>query len=67
MWEKCPVCEGKGAVTQDYSEDNCKTCSGKGIISSLTGLPPNGLKIHEAPRHKADDFLSTYKKETRWQ
>ena len=42
-WIKCPVCNGTGLVTKDYSENNCKTCNGKGIISELTGLPPNAL------------------------
>ena len=43
MWQKCPICNGLGVITKDYSETNCKTCVGKGIISQLTGLPPTGL------------------------
>lgn len=36
MYQKCPICEGKG--TQE--EKPCSTCNGTKIISSLTGLPP---------------------------
>lgn len=41
MWVKCPICNGTGIITKDYSENNCKTCNGKGIISEITGLPPS--------------------------
>ena len=40
MWQKCPICNGTGVITKDYSENNCKTCNGRGIISELTGFPP---------------------------
>ena len=43
MYQKCPICNGTGVLTKDYSENSCKTCNGKGIISEITGLPPNIL------------------------
>lgn len=48
MWQKCPICNGTGKqenfdTTSNFS--HCKTCSGKGIISELTGLPPDYSNI----------------------
>lgn len=43
MYQKCPICEGKGynSILNIYSlTQKCKTCNSKGIISKLTGLPP---------------------------
>jgi len=42
MWQKCPVCNGTGECNIIHPP-SCKTCDGKGIISSLTGKPPTGL------------------------
>ena len=52
VWQTCPICGGNGhvpggfynsvggsSVTANVSEV-CRTCNGKGIISSLTGTPP---------------------------
>lgn len=44
IWEKCPVCDGTGFILStdlyDPFRRKCDTCNGKGIISSLTGKPP---------------------------
>ena len=44
-WQRCPVCNGSGvghyAVFSTHSEPPpCRTCNGRTIISTLTGLPP---------------------------
>lgn len=44
MYQKCPVCNGDGikpceSFNQQYVIV-CKPCNGMGIISSVTGLPP---------------------------
>ena len=54
MWIKCPVCNGTGVVTKDYSENNCRVCNGKGIISQITGLPPNGVEIRPISKDSGD-------------
>lgn len=46
MWQKCPICNGTGnnnTLVGEIFSNVCTTCSGKGIISELTGLPPTGL------------------------
>ena len=46
MYQKCPICNGSGDTNSNYSlntSTSCKTCNGKGIISEITGLPPNIL------------------------
>jgi len=48
MWEVCPICKGAGKkenfnTTAKYS--HCNICAGKGIISSITGLPPDYTNI----------------------
>ncbi len=46
MYQKCPICNGSGNTNSNYSlntSTSCKTCNGKGIISEITGLPPNIL------------------------
>ena len=57
-WIKCPVCNGTGLITKDYSENNCKTCNGRGIISEITGLPPNALSellgVHKSKFNSGD-------------
>jgi hypothetical protein len=42
-WELCPKCMGSKVEYTDIQLNNyipCDICDGKGIISSLTGLPP---------------------------
>jgi DnaJ-class molecular chaperone len=43
-WQCCPVCGGSGQSafggTFNTSIPICKVCNGKGIISTLNGLPP---------------------------
>lgn len=44
MWQKCPICNGTGRVSDYVSSSTstiCRTCNGHKIISELTGLPPN--------------------------
>lgn len=44
MWQKCPICEGTGFISHNYSNNSgetCPTCNGKRIISTLNGLPPD--------------------------
>ena len=48
MYQKCPICNGTGVLTKDYSENSCKTCNGKGIISEITGLPPRFTNIKDS-------------------
>jgi DnaJ-class molecular chaperone len=46
MWQKCPVCNGTGKVSDTLSNSTsatCTVCQGKKIISELTGLPPVGI------------------------
>ena len=38
-WQKCPVCNGM----KNLGFQKCSTCNGTGIISVLTGLPPNNV------------------------
>ena len=45
MWQKCPVCNGTGAIPGGQVSSSlftsCPTCDGKRIISELTGFPPS--------------------------
>ena len=59
MWQKCPICNGTGVIIKNYSENNCKTCDGKGIISELTGLPPNGVETFASPKYRNSDGSPT--------
>lgn len=42
MWQKCPVCDGRGIVpdTISYGSRQCHVCNGHGIISVISGMPP---------------------------
>ena len=47
MWQKCPICEGKGFIEDtNYNSgkctltSTCPTCEGHRIISKISGLPP---------------------------
>lgn len=37
MYQKCPICKGKGVLKQD----TCPVCLGERIINKKTGLPPS--------------------------
>ena len=39
-WELCPKCKGNKTMNKYGIDMLCDICDGKGIISSLTGLPP---------------------------
>ena len=57
MWQKCPICNGTGKYNNPLTmntQDNCRTCNGKGIISQITGLPPNGVEIRPISRDSGD-------------
>ena len=58
MWQKCPICNGTGRATDAIYTTNsftqCKVCSSKGIISTLTGLPPTGVEIRPIVKDSGD-------------
>lgn len=46
-FQKCPVCNGEGKIkSTNFEVTNyntfkmCGTCDGRGIIDSITGMPP---------------------------
>lgn len=43
-YQKCPVCNGSGYLIDAYATPKCHVCRGWGIISEVTGMPPNGVK-----------------------
>lgn len=43
-WQRCPVCYGSGLGHNMYGSGPCNTCSGHGIISTLSGIPPEFKK-----------------------
>lgn len=44
MWQKCPICNGEGNVSNNGLSSSthkvCPLCKGSMIISELNGLPP---------------------------
>lgn len=58
MWQKCPICNGKGRVTDTIYTTNsftqCNVCNSKGIISTLTGLPPTGIEVRPLAKDSGD-------------
>ena len=52
MWQKCPVCSGAGKID---SVIECRVCSSKGIISTVTGLPPSGVETFASPKYRNPD------------
>ncbi len=54
-WQRCPICNGAGIVSGGYftragdsiswtasnSTETCRVCRGTGVISEITGLPPD--------------------------
>ena len=58
MWQKCPICNGTGNSYNNMTmntSSTCKTCNGKGIISEITGLPPNGVETFASPKYRNSD------------
>jgi hypothetical protein len=48
MWQKCPVCDGRGVVINPLSYSGnlvCHVCNGHGILSVISGLPPAHQKF----------------------
>ena len=61
MWQKCPICNGTGKVFDEnaspsiYSpKKSCNVCNSKGIISTLTGLPPTGIEVRPLAKDSGD-------------
>ena len=58
MWQKCPICNGTGRVTDTIYTTNsftkCNVCNSKGIISTLTGLPPTGIEVRPLAKDSGD-------------
>ncbi len=57
MWQKCPICNGTGnrpVLEGDILSNKCKVCEGKGIISTITGLPPKGVETFAAPKYRQE-------------
>lgn len=51
MYQRCPICNGSGNIYSNYSLNTssiCKTCNGKGIISEVTGLPPQFTTVKDS-------------------
>lgn len=60
MWQKCPICEGTGKDSNNLECGICKVCLGKGIISTLSGTPPEikENKVNESNLNKSKLILS---------
>ena len=65
MWQKCPICNGKGVVFDTFLQINstniCPTCRGQRIISELTGVPP-GTSIEIKTLIENDECVSALNK-----
>jgi hypothetical protein len=61
MWQKCPICNGKGTkefyeeLNVNYFSNTCHTCKGSGIISELTGLPPDYVRVGNENIHTSKE------------
>ena len=73
MWQKCPICNGTGRVFDDNSSPSvfsptktCNTCSGKGIISQITGLPPSGIEYQPLSKDSGDFRDNCEQFEDKW-
>lgn len=62
MWQKCPVCDGKGIIPARMTkyatslspiEKTCDVCNGSKIISTINGLPPS----HSQPEPKRSKLI----------
>ena len=51
-WQKCPVCDGSGGGYGALGHHQCGCCMGWGIISVITGRPPEGNKYTSAASTK---------------
>jgi hypothetical protein len=59
-WQKCPICNGTGEGYTIHWVSPCKVCSGAGIISTISGLPPNrfsGEKLAPPPPPPPDRVI----------
>lgn len=73
MWQKCPICNGEGSITELIPYDGrstvvpspisgiCPVCKGQRIISELHGLPPRPNFGQELINN--DDFNSKIQEE----
>jgi hypothetical protein len=70
-WELCPKCKGEKKVWKNFGnlttmDDfmdtvDCDICDGKGIISSITGLPPcDDFKIVDVKQPKINESTCGY-------
>ena len=60
MFQTCPLCQGSGYyLPLGYSggHQQCPTCNGRRIISSLTGLPPGSSTSQESIQTSHDECL----------
>jgi hypothetical protein len=59
MYQKCPVCEGKGKISNfdsmstDCSPKTCHVCYGASIINSETGVAPYNTCCTDASPEKS--------------
>jgi DnaJ-class molecular chaperone len=64
MWQKCPICNGRGVVEVPIlasCDEKCPTCNGQRIISDITGLPPiTTLNYNVDLNEKVQEMSNTY-------